>query len=77
MATVNFSVPDEVKEIFNMAFSGVNRSAVVSELMRTAAEHELRLKQRRQAVDIVLAERKTTMPVQCVARDEALQELRR
>ena len=28
MATVNFSVPDEVKEAFNQAFEGENKSAM-------------------------------------------------
>jgi hypothetical protein len=28
MATVNFSVPDEVKESFNQAFEGENKSAM-------------------------------------------------
>jgi len=56
MATVNYSIPDEVKELFNAAFAGANRSAVISELMRQAAEHELSLKHRREAVDALLAE---------------------
>ena len=30
MATVNFSVPDEVKVAFDKAFSGQNKSAVVA-----------------------------------------------
>jgi hypothetical protein len=55
MATVNYSVPDEVKELFNTAFAGANRSAVISELMRQAAEHEISLKRRREAVDALLA----------------------
>jgi hypothetical protein len=36
MATVNFSVPDEVKAAFDKAFSRQNKSAVVAELMRSA-----------------------------------------
>ena len=56
MATVNYSVPDDVKELFNTAFAGANRSAVISDLMRQAAEHELSLKRRREAVDALLAE---------------------
>jgi hypothetical protein len=56
MATVNYSVPDDVKELFNNAFAGANRSAVISELMRQAAEHELCLQRRREAVDALLAE---------------------
>jgi hypothetical protein len=34
MATVNFSVPDDVKEAFNIAYQGQNKSAVIAELMR-------------------------------------------
>ena len=56
MATVRYTVPDEVKELFNRAFEGVNRSAVISDLMRQAAEQELNLKRRREAVDALLAE---------------------
>jgi|GEM_PF-6412853 len=36
MATVIFSVPDDVKEAFNRAFAGKNESAIVAELMREA-----------------------------------------
>ncbi len=56
MATVNYSIPDEVKELFNTAFAGANRSAVISELMRRAAEQEFNLKRRREAVDALLAD---------------------
>ncbi len=36
MATVNFSVPEEVKGAFDSAFSRQNKSAVMAELMRSA-----------------------------------------
>jgi hypothetical protein len=36
MSTVNFSVPDDVKQAFNTAFEGQNKSAVVAYLMREA-----------------------------------------
>ncbi len=43
MATVNFSVPDEVKEAFAQTFGDRNKSAIVAELMRRAVrEEELR-----------------------------------
>ena len=42
MAFVNYSVPDDVKETFNIAFAGKNKSAVVADLMREAVERELR-----------------------------------
>ncbi len=38
MATMNFSVPDDVKSSFNAAFADQNKSAVVVQLMREAVE---------------------------------------
>lgn len=38
MATMNFSVPDDVKAAFNETFADQNRSAVVTQLMREAVE---------------------------------------
>jgi guanylate kinase len=38
MATMNFSIPDDVKEAFNKAFDGQNKSAVITGLMRKALE---------------------------------------
>ena len=46
MATVNFSVPDEVKEAFDKEFSGQNKSAVVAELMRRAVREAAQRRQR-------------------------------
>ena len=40
MATVNFSIPEQVKQAFNAAFAGQNKSAIVAELMREAIERE-------------------------------------
>ena len=37
MATVNFSVPDDVKDAFNETFKDRNKSAIVADLMREAA----------------------------------------
>ena len=36
MATMNFSIPDEIKDAFNREYSGHNKSAVVARLMRQA-----------------------------------------
>ena len=44
MGTMNFSIPDDVKEAFNAAFEGENKSAVVAELMRRAAEDRHRVR---------------------------------
>ncbi len=76
MATVNFSVPDEVKDLFNTAFAGKNRSAVVADLMRSAAEHEIRLLRRREAVAEVLQGRATEASVTGQQINDARQELR-
>ena len=46
MATVNFSVPDEVKKAFDRAFKGRNKSAVIAELMRQAVEETRRQRER-------------------------------
>lgn len=76
MATVNYSVPDEVKELFNAAFAGANRSAVISGLMQQAAEHELRLKRRRESVDALLADLETAPQVSAAAVQTAREEIR-
>lgn len=36
MATINFSVPEDVKQAFNAAFAGANKSAVLTQMMREA-----------------------------------------
>ncbi|MGH8585348.1 MAG: hypothetical protein ACREWE_03920 [Gammaproteobacteria bacterium] len=38
MATMNFSVPDDVKERFNRTFAGTNKSAIVTALLQEAVE---------------------------------------
>ena len=38
MGTMNFSIPDDVKDKFNEVFKDENKSAVVTELMRRAVE---------------------------------------
>lgn len=57
MATINFSIPDEVKQAFNAAFAGQNKSAIVAELMREAVEREARRERSRQAIARILARR--------------------
>ena len=42
MSTVNFSVPEEVKRIFNETFEGQNKSAVIAGLMLEAVERARR-----------------------------------
>lgn len=59
MATVNYSVPDDVRDAFNAAFAGENKSAVVAELMRAAVEERRRRKRRARAIDRLLTLRST------------------
>lgn len=43
MGTMNFSIPDDVKDKFNEVFKDENKSAVIAELMRRAVEDRERL----------------------------------
>lgn len=63
MSSVNYSVPEEVKEAFNETFKGRNKSAVISDLMREAVEREQRRQRHCQAVDRILARRETAPEV--------------
>jgi len=54
MATMNFSVPDDVKAAFNRAYAGANKSAVLTQLLRQAVEERDRLIRRRRAIDRLL-----------------------
>jgi hypothetical protein len=47
MATVNFSVPAEVKAAFDKAFGNENKSSIIAELMRRAVR-ERQLQRRRE-----------------------------
>jgi hypothetical protein len=67
VATVNFSVPEDVKNTFNKTFAGANKSAVVAQLMRQAVEERRRQKRRRRAIERLLRLRRTIRPVAEVA----------
>lgn len=58
MATVNFSVPEEVKQAFNTVFQGQNKSAVITSLMKRAIEEQELQEKRAQAMNSLLARRK-------------------
>lgn len=62
MATVNYSVPDEVRDAFNAAFQGENKSAVIAQLMRQAVEEKERSKRRAEAADRLLELRRKSKP---------------
>jgi glutamyl-tRNA reductase len=55
MATVTFSIADDVKEAFNAAFAGQNKSAVIAELMREAIERAQRQQRHRDAVERIVS----------------------
>jgi metal-responsive CopG/Arc/MetJ family transcriptional regulator len=54
MATVNFSVPEDIKNAFNKTFKGENKSAILSRLMRDAIEKRERQQRRKAAVEAIL-----------------------
>lgn len=58
MSTVNFSVPEDVKQIFNETFQGQNKSAIIAELMLEAVENAQRRKNSRDAITRILKRRK-------------------
>ena len=57
MSTVNFSVPEDVKDAFNAAFEGQNKSAVIADLMREAVERVQLRRQHVGAINRILARR--------------------
>jgi rRNA-processing protein FCF1 len=74
MATVNFSVPDDVKAAFNAAFATQNKSAIIAALMREAVERVQRKQRHRQAIEQILSAHATAPQVSeaqfHAARDE-------
>jgi metal-responsive CopG/Arc/MetJ family transcriptional regulator len=76
MATVNFSVPDEVKEAFNNAYHGQNKSAIIADLMREAVERFERKQRHRDACKSILALRQQMPPISSEEAQAARDELR-
>ena len=62
MATINFSVPEDVKAAFNETFNHQNKSAVITELMREAIERA-RSRQRSQNAIVNILLRRDEAPV--------------
>lgn len=63
MATVNFSVPDGVKDEFNRYFAGENKSAVLTKLMQHAIQERKSQERRAKAIDAILALRSQVAPI--------------
>jgi len=76
MASVNYSVPDEVKELFNATFAGRNKSAIIADLMVRAVAEEERAARSRRAADRLLERRPTKRPVTTRQIREARRALR-
>jgi len=73
MATVTFSVPEEVKTAFNETFSGENKSALIARWMREAVEKHRRRRRRAAAIEALLEWRQ----LQPEATDREIAEARR
>lgn len=71
MATVNFSVPDEVKEKFNRTFARENKSSIIARLMMQAVEERRVQRERSRAVDILLKLRRASRPITTKQFNEA------
>jgi hypothetical protein len=76
MATMNFSIPDDVKEAFNKEFDGENKSAVVADLMRKAVEDRERRKRSSDFVERMRRIRASGRPVTDDEIRRAREELR-
>lgn len=57
MATMNFSVPDDVKAAFNEMFNDQNKSAIITELMREAVVRAQSRQRSRSAISNILGRR--------------------
>jgi len=71
MATVNFSVPDDVKVKFNRAFAGENKSGIIARLMMQAVEERRLQKERSKAIDRLLELRREHKPITMEEFNEA------
>jgi predicted transcriptional regulator len=63
MATVSFSVPEDIKQAFQEAFANDNQSAVIARLMQQAVEEKKRQQLRSAAIDALLDFRRQQTPV--------------
>ncbi len=73
MPTVNFSVPEDVKEAFNNTFEGQNKSAVIADLMREAVDRAKGQQRAKEAYQRILL-RRLRAPVVTEAQIRAARE---
>lgn len=76
MATVNFSVPEQVKQEFNQLFATENKSAILTHLMQQAIKARKQQQRRAAAIDKTLQLRNTQKPVSMAAIEQTKQSLR-
>lgn len=62
MATMNFSIPEDVKREFQETFARDNKSAILTDLVREAIERRRRHQRRQWAVDRILELRRDSTP---------------
>jgi hypothetical protein len=77
MGTMNFSIPDDVKDAFNKAFEGENKSAVIARLMRRAIEENERNRRSQGFVERLRQIRAGSRPVTDEEIRRAREELRK
>jgi hypothetical protein len=61
MATVDFSVPDDIKAGFDKVFGSRNKSAVIADLMRKTIA-EMKQRSRREDIFCLLTQRRKQRP---------------
>ncbi len=76
MATVNFSVPDSIKETFNKAFEGKGKSTITARLMKEAVEEKERLQRRRAVIGVLTRTRKDRPAIADEGIRRILEEIR-
>lgn len=63
MGTMNFSIPDDIKERFNRTFAKKNRSAIVAQLLEEAVARDERKQQSDEAIRRIMVRRQSTADV--------------
>lgn len=76
MVTVSFSIPEELKNAFNETFDVINQDVIIRDLIGQAITEENLKRQRRRAIDALLALRNTIPPITAPELREARQENR-
>jgi hypothetical protein len=60
MSTVNFSVPEEVRQEFNQLFANENKSAILTKLMQQAIAEKKQQQRRQLAIDKIRSLQRTS-----------------